>query len=58
MNNPSDFAHSTIVNEYELWTMFAKTGDVEWYNMYRAMKDYRDIKSRRKDKNANSRPKN
>lgn len=46
------------MNEYELWTMFAKTGDVEWYNMYRAMKDYRDIKSRPKDKNANSRPKN
>ena len=38
--------------------MFAKTGDIEWYNMYRAMKDYRDIKSRRKDKNANSRPEN
>ena len=47
------------MNEYELWTMFAKTGDIEWYDMYRAMKDYKDEKSRRKsDRNANSRPEN
>ncbi len=48
MNNPSDSAHSTIVNEYELWNMFAKTGDVDWYKMYRALKEDKENRSRRK----------
>ena len=30
------------MTEYELWQMFAKTGDIEWYDMYRAMKEYRE----------------
>lgn len=32
------------MNEYELWKMFAKTGDIEWYDMYRAMKEYEETK--------------
>lgn len=57
-NRKADFAHSTVVNEKELWNMFAKTGDVEWYAMYRTMKeDVTPYESRRKDRtNANSRP--
>lgn len=27
------------MNEKELWQMFQKTGDIEWYEMYRSMKD-------------------
>lgn len=27
------------MTEYELWSMFAKTGDIELYDMYRAMKE-------------------
>lgn len=34
------------MNEYELWQMFAKTGDIEWYDMYRAMKDYEDNRNK------------
>lgn len=57
-NRKADFAHSTFVNEKELWNMFAKTGDVEWYAMYRTMKeDETSYENRRKDRrNANSRP--
>lgn len=57
-NRKADFAHSTVVNEKELWNMFAKTGDVEWYAMYRTMKeDETPYEKRRKDRrNANSRP--
>lgn len=57
-NRKADFAHSTVVNEKELWNMFAKTGDVEWYAMYRTMKeDETPYENRRKDRtNANSRP--
>ena len=46
------------MNEKELWNMFAKTGDVEWYAMYRTMKeDETPYENRRKDRrNANSRP--
>ncbi|MEG1529966.1 MAG: hypothetical protein RSC44_03505 [Clostridia bacterium] len=31
-----------MMNENELWQMFAKTGDIELYNMYRAMKEYEE----------------
>lgn len=27
------------MDERQLWEMFAKTGDVEWYEMYRSMKE-------------------
>lgn len=30
------------MNEVELWNMFTKTGDVEWYNMYRTMKEHKE----------------
>lgn len=30
------------MTEYELWQIFAKTGDIEWYDMYRAMKEHKE----------------
>ncbi len=27
------------MDEKELWNMFVKTGDVEWYEMYRSVKE-------------------
>ncbi|MGN0744756.1 MAG: hypothetical protein ACI4MZ_05760 [Christensenellales bacterium] len=47
------------MNENELWNMFAKTGDVEWYAMYRTMKEDKVKPCSRSGKgksNANSRP--
>lgn len=49
------FAHSTIVNKCELWEMFAKTGDIEWYDMYCSMKEYEENSIRQRRDNANSR---
>ena len=37
--------------------MFAKTGDVEVYGMYLAMKEYEDIAQRAREDDANSRRK-
>jgi hypothetical protein len=31
-----------MMNEKDLWQLFAKTGDIELYNMYRAMKEYEE----------------
>ncbi len=36
------------MKENELWEMFAKTGDVDWYNMYRAMKEDKEYRARKK----------
>jgi len=27
------------MTEKDLWKMFQKTGDIEWYGMYRALKE-------------------
>lgn len=31
-----------MMNEKDLWQLFAKTGDIELYNMYRAMKEHEE----------------
>ena len=36
------------MTERELWQMFAKTGDIELYDMYRAMKEHEEDAGRRK----------
>ncbi len=32
-------AHNRRMDKRELWKMFEKTGDVEWYAMYCSMRD-------------------
>ena len=44
------------MDKRELWETFAKTGDVEVYEMYLAMKEYEDIANRARREDANSRP--
>ncbi len=39
MNSSPIYAHTNAMTEKELWQMFAKTGDVEWYSMYRTLKE-------------------
>lgn len=45
------------MNKRELWEMFAKTGDIEVYGMYLAMKEYEDNSHDVRGENANSRRK-
>ncbi len=45
------------MNKRELWKMFAKTGDIEVYGMYLAMKEYEDNSHDVRGENANSRRK-
>lgn len=53
-NRKADFAQSTIVDGKELWKMFAKTGDIEWYSLYRSMIEDEPKKAEERT-NANSR---
>ncbi len=34
------------MDDKELWEMFVKTGDVEWYEMYRTMKEENNDKKK------------
>ncbi len=34
------------MDDKELWEMFKKTGDVEWYEMYRTMKEEKNDKKK------------
>ena len=45
------------MNKRELWEMLAKTGDIEVYGMYLAMKEYEDISHMAREDDANSRRK-
>ncbi len=31
--------HANIMNSNDLWQMFKRTGDIEWYSLYRTMKE-------------------
>lgn len=53
----SEIAHTDIVNKRQLWDVFAKTGDIEVYGMYLAMKEYEDNSQKAGKENANSRRK-
>lgn len=48
MNIIRIFAHVNSMTEYELWEMFAKTGDIELYDMYRAMKENHEDAGKKK----------
>ncbi len=37
------------MKEKELWQMFAATGDIEWYMMYKAMQEANEQKHSKKD---------
>ncbi len=35
------------MTDKELWKMFEKTGDIEWYGMYRSMKESKEDADRK-----------
>ncbi len=47
MNKIRPTAHSKRMTDKDLWKMFEKTGDVEWYSMYRSMKESKEDADRR-----------
>ena len=39
---------TTHMTDKEMWKLFAKTGDIELYSMYRTLKEERESKSAKK----------
>ncbi len=47
MNKFRPTTHSKRMTDKELWKMFEKTGDIEWYGMYRSMKESKEDADRK-----------